>query len=209
MHERREAAPMSGADLPARSPPPPDRARLRDDAQRPARARLRDRRLAAVPPGRRDPLDRLGRVRAALVGEGARRVHRPRALRGRGAERRRRLRPQPGLRVLLAAAAVARQARSRCGAALDLVLPSAAQAGGFVGYVDFADGEPFWLPPRGERRVARRAGRAARPRPVDRAGATASSAASSISSSTGGSSRPAASCSCSRTSSCRRRGSPG
>ena len=38
--------------------------------------------------------------------------------------------------------------------ALDLVLLSAAQAGGFAGYVDFADGEPFWLPPRGERRVA-------------------------------------------------------
>jgi len=37
---------------------------------------------------------------------------------------------------------------------LELVLASAAQAGGFAGYLDFADGEPFWLPPRGERRLA-------------------------------------------------------
>ncbi len=38
--------------------------------------------------------------------------------------------------------------------ALDLVMTSAAQAGGFAGYLDYADGEPFWLPPRGERRIA-------------------------------------------------------
>ena len=38
--------------------------------------------------------------------------------------------------------------------ALDLVHASAGQAGGFTGYLDYADGEPFWLPPRGERRVA-------------------------------------------------------
>lgn len=38
--------------------------------------------------------------------------------------------------------------------ALDLVLASAAQAGGFAGYLDLADGEPYWLPPRGERRIA-------------------------------------------------------
>ena len=37
---------------------------------------------------------------------------------------------------------------------LDVVLTSAAQAGGFAGYIDLADGEPFWLPPRGERRIA-------------------------------------------------------
>ena len=40
----------------------------------------------------------------------------------------------------------------RC--ATEIVVASAAQAGGFVGYLDFADGEPFWLPPRGERRLA-------------------------------------------------------
>jgi uncharacterized protein (DUF58 family) len=37
--------------------------------------------------------------------------------------------------------------------ATEIVVASAAVAGGFVGYVDFADGEPFWLPPRGERRL--------------------------------------------------------
>lgn len=36
----------------------------------------------------------------------------------------------------------------------DIVVGSAAEAGGFVGYLDYADGEPFWLPPRGERRLA-------------------------------------------------------
>src|SRR6185295_5937271 len=40
----------------------------------------------------------------------------------------------------------------RC--ATDIVVASAAQAGGFVGYLDYADGDPFWLPPRGERRLA-------------------------------------------------------
>jgi uncharacterized protein (DUF58 family) len=37
---------------------------------------------------------------------------------------------------------------------LEIVLSSAAQTGGFVGYIDAADGEPYWLPPRGERRLA-------------------------------------------------------
>jgi uncharacterized protein (DUF58 family) len=36
----------------------------------------------------------------------------------------------------------------------EIVVGSAVQAGGFVGYVDWADGEPYWLPPRGERRLA-------------------------------------------------------
>ena len=45
-----------------------------------------------------------------------------------------------------------KSAAMRC--ATELVLASAAQAGGFVGYIDFADGEPCWLPPRGERRLA-------------------------------------------------------
>jgi len=39
-------------------------------------------------------------------------------------------------------------------AAVQLVNASSAEAGGFVGYVDYADGEPRWLPPRGERRLA-------------------------------------------------------
>ncbi len=37
---------------------------------------------------------------------------------------------------------------------LELVLAVTAHAGGFAGYLDYADGEPFWLPPRGERRLA-------------------------------------------------------
>lgn len=36
----------------------------------------------------------------------------------------------------------------------EIVVASTAEAGGFVGYLDYADGEPFWLPPRGERRLA-------------------------------------------------------
>jgi uncharacterized protein (DUF58 family) len=39
-------------------------------------------------------------------------------------------------------------------ATMEIVLASAAEAGGFVGYIDYADGEPYWLPPRGERRLA-------------------------------------------------------
>ena len=38
--------------------------------------------------------------------------------------------------------------------AVELVLASATSSGGFGGYLDYADGEPFWLPPRGERRIA-------------------------------------------------------
>jgi uncharacterized protein (DUF58 family) len=36
----------------------------------------------------------------------------------------------------------------------EIVVGSALQAGGFVGYVDYAEREPYWLPPRGERRLA-------------------------------------------------------
>ncbi|HXH88176.1 MAG TPA: DUF58 domain-containing protein [Gaiellaceae bacterium] len=36
----------------------------------------------------------------------------------------------------------------------EIVVASTAEAGGFVGYLDYADGEAFWLPPRGERRLA-------------------------------------------------------
>jgi uncharacterized protein (DUF58 family) len=38
--------------------------------------------------------------------------------------------------------------------AVELVLASATRSGGFGGYLDYADGEAFWLPPRGERRIA-------------------------------------------------------
>ena len=54
--------------------------------------------------------------------------------------------------------------------ATDIVVASAAQAGGFVGYLDYADGEPFWLPPRGERRLAYLREERARRRRLGRAG---------------------------------------
>jgi uncharacterized protein (DUF58 family) len=36
---------------------------------------------------------------------------------------------------------------------VDLVLASAGAAGGFVGYLDYADGEPHWRQPKGERKL--------------------------------------------------------
>ena len=96
----------------------------------------------------------------------------------------------------------------RC--ATEIVVASSAQAGGFVGYLDFADGEPFWLPPRGERRLAYLREERATRGGLELRRPTASSARSSISSSTGATSRPGASSSSSRTSSTRppaRRGS--
>lgn len=36
---------------------------------------------------------------------------------------------------------------------VDLVLASAGAAGGFVGYLDYADGLPHWRPPKGERKL--------------------------------------------------------
>jgi uncharacterized protein (DUF58 family) len=37
--------------------------------------------------------------------------------------------------------------------AVEQILVSAAEAGGFVGYLDFADGEPYWRPPQGDRKL--------------------------------------------------------
>ena len=37
--------------------------------------------------------------------------------------------------------------------AVELIIQSAALVGGFVGYIDMADGEPYWLPPQGGRRL--------------------------------------------------------
>jgi hypothetical protein len=36
---------------------------------------------------------------------------------------------------------------------VELVLASAGRAGGFVGYLDYADGEPHWRQPKGERKL--------------------------------------------------------
>jgi len=36
---------------------------------------------------------------------------------------------------------------------VELVLASAGAAGGFVGYLDYADGEPHWLQPKGDRKL--------------------------------------------------------
>jgi uncharacterized protein (DUF58 family) len=37
--------------------------------------------------------------------------------------------------------------------AVELILASAGAAGGYVGYLDFADGAPHWRPPKGERKL--------------------------------------------------------
>ena len=37
--------------------------------------------------------------------------------------------------------------------AIELIIQSASLVGGFVGYVDLAEGEPYWLPPQGGRRL--------------------------------------------------------
>jgi uncharacterized protein (DUF58 family) len=37
--------------------------------------------------------------------------------------------------------------------AIELILASAGAAGGFVGYLDYADGEPHWRQPKGERKL--------------------------------------------------------
>ena len=37
--------------------------------------------------------------------------------------------------------------------AVELIIQSAALVGGFVGYIDMAEGEPYWLPPQGGRRL--------------------------------------------------------
>jgi uncharacterized protein (DUF58 family) len=37
--------------------------------------------------------------------------------------------------------------------AVELIIQSASLVGGFVGYLDMADGEPYWLPPQGGRRL--------------------------------------------------------
>jgi uncharacterized protein (DUF58 family) len=38
--------------------------------------------------------------------------------------------------------------------AAELIIESALQVGGFVGYLDFGDGEPYWEPPRGGRKLS-------------------------------------------------------
>src|SRR5262249_10648656 len=37
--------------------------------------------------------------------------------------------------------------------AVELILASAGASGGYVGYLDFADGDPHWRPPKGERKL--------------------------------------------------------
>jgi uncharacterized protein (DUF58 family) len=37
--------------------------------------------------------------------------------------------------------------------AVELILASAGAAGGYVGYLDYADGDPHWRPPKGERKL--------------------------------------------------------
>ena len=163
--------------------------------------------LATVPARRRHGLDRLGGIGAALDGAGERRVRRPRALRRGGAEGGDRLRPSSADVVLRAPAAVARQAAAPCGTVVELILASAGAAGGFVGYLDYADGDPHWRQPKGERKMIEM--RDPAPLVVRSSGArrTGSSARSTTSRRTRARSRRARSSSCSPTSSPRRPGS--
>ena len=43
--------------------------------------------------------------------------------------------------------------RRPCARVVELILASAGAAGGFVGYLDYADGEPHWRQPKGERKL--------------------------------------------------------
>ena len=140
-------------DLPARSPAPGDRAVVRDDEEPPARLRHGRRGLAPVPAGRRHGLDRLGGVGAALDRARARTSSSsasgsPRRRRGSSSSATggRRWRcygpPLPWLDKPEAMRTV-----------VELVLASAGAAGGFVGYLDYADGEPHWRQPKGERKL--------------------------------------------------------
>ena len=60
---------------------------------------------------------------------------------------------RPEMSCFGAAAAVARQADARCGRSSSSILASAGAAGGFVGYLDYADGDPHWRQPKGERKL--------------------------------------------------------
>ena len=136
-------------DLPACPAAAARRALVRDDAQLRRGPRHRRRRLAAVPARRRHATRSTGPPR-----RGSRRATGSDEfiVRERFAEEAPRVvivcdrRPEmaffrPPLPWLDKAQAM-RQT-------VELILASAALAGGFVGYLDFADGEPYWLPPQG------------------------------------------------------------
>ena len=59
---------------------------------------------------------------------------------------------RPEMSCFGAAAAVARQAEAMR-TVVELILASAGAAGGFVGYLDYADGDPHWRQPKGERKL--------------------------------------------------------
>ncbi len=141
-------------DLPARPPPPPDRPDPRHDAERSPRPRHRGRRLASVPPGRRHPLDRLGclgaplvRARAATSSSSASATR----TRGRGSSSSPTAGPSsPSSRRRCRGSTRARRCgrRSRsCSRA-----PPAPEGSSATSTTRTAS--PYWLPPRGERRLA-------------------------------------------------------
>src|SRR2546421_44464 len=99
--------------LPADAEAAADRPFVRRHAERAPRNRVGRRGLAPVQARRQRRHDRLGCVGPALLGARDRRVHRPRALRRRGAARRDRLRPATGDAALPVLAAVAVEAGGR------------------------------------------------------------------------------------------------
>ena len=99
------------------------------------RARLRGRRLAAVPTAATTSARSTGPPRrGSPSARGQRRVRRPRALRRRGAARRRRRRPAAGDGALPAAAALARQGRGDACRDGHRASRARRRRGGFVGY---------------------------------------------------------------------------
>ena len=174
-------------------------------AQHAPRARLGRRRLAAVPARRRRRQDRLVRVGAALARARVGGVRRPRALRGRGAARRRALRPAT------VDVACSRRAGRGCRKpeairnAVTLIGASATAARGLLGYFDEADGRRVLASAAQLARVRRPRARAR----LRRAGGHAAARAAAPRRAQARPARPARSSSSSRTSSSRRRATSG
>ena len=127
-------------------------------AQPAPRARLRRRRLAAVPAGRRRRQDRLVRVGAAVA-----RARRARSSSCASTTPTRR-------RAWSCSATAARRcpssptagrgsgSRRRSGTRSSSSVTAPTAARGLLGYLDEAEGEPFWRPPRSEAHVGRSSG---------------------------------------------------
>ncbi len=140
------------ADVPARSQAPCDRPVLRDDEEPAAWFRNRRRRFPAVPAG--DDMDSIDWAASARLSTA--RGSDEFVVRERFAEEAPKVvivcdrRPEmacfgPPLPWLDKPKAMR--------TVIELVLASAGAAGGFVGYLDYADGDPHWRQPKGDRKL--------------------------------------------------------